>query len=221
MLTKFLVGLDAIGADLWSSSYGGLGYVLRKDLDHVAAYAARLGTFWVVVAFLSLAMFSGRKLVRWHRFVREFRMARITPEELKKKLDAGEKLLVVDLHGRKDGPRGHQAIPGAVCIDPYRLGQYAGHDGRMPIPRDCEVVLYCATPHELTSARVALELRRLGVERVRPLAGGLQAWHERGLPLTLVMLCGVDERRRPAALSPSAVATSVPLLRHSVRKASA
>src|ERR1700722_15962398 len=90
MLTKFVVGLDAIGAALWSSSYGGLGYVLRKDLDHVAAYAARLGTFWVVVAFLSLAMFSGRKLVRWHRFVREFRMARITPEELKKKLDAAK-----------------------------------------------------------------------------------------------------------------------------------
>jgi rhodanese-related sulfurtransferase len=180
--------------------YGELGHVLGKDLDHAAAYAARLGTFWVVVAFVSLAMFSGHKLVQWHRFVREFRMARITPDELKKKVDAGEKVLVVDLHGRKDGPRGHQAIPGAVCIDPHRLGQHAGHDGRTPIPRDCEVVLYCTTPHELPSARVALELGRLGVERVRPLAGGLQAWHERGFPLTLVMLCGVDERCRQTAL---------------------
>jgi rhodanese-related sulfurtransferase len=221
MPTKFVVGLDAIEAALGSSAYGGLGHVLGKDLDHAAPYAARLGTFWVVVVFVSLAMFIGRKLVRWHRFVREFRMSRITPEELKKKLDAGEKVLVIDLHGRKDGPRGHQAIPGAVCIDPHRLGRHPGHDGRTLIPRDSEVVLYSAIPHDLTSARVALELRRLGFDRVRPLAGGLQAWHERGFPLTLVMLCGVDERRRPTALSPSAVVTSVPLLRDSVRKASA
>jgi len=31
---------------------------------------------------------------------------------------------------------------------------------------------------------VALALRRLGVIRVRPLAGGLAAWHEHGFPVT-------------------------------------
>ena len=138
-------------------------------------------------------------------------MSRITPEGLKKKLDAGEKILVIDLHGRRDGARGHQGIPGATCIDPHRLGQHA--DGRTPIPRDREVVLYCSEPHELTSARVALELRHRGFERVRPLAGGLRAWHERGFPLTLVILCGVDEVYRSTALSPSLVPTSIPLLR--------
>jgi hypothetical protein len=51
-------------------------------------------------------------------------MARIKPEELRKKLDAGEEVMMVDLHGRGDGLRGHQGIPGAVCIDPHRLGQH-------------------------------------------------------------------------------------------------
>jgi membrane protein DedA with SNARE-associated domain/rhodanese-related sulfurtransferase len=211
MLAKFVVGLDAatpplsglsgtsrlrfiafdaIGAALWSGAYGGLGYVLGKDLDRAAAYAATLSTLWVVVVLSALAMYVGRKLVRWHCFVREFRMARITPEELKEKLDAGEKVTIVDLHGRRGGPRGHQGIPGAVCIDPHRFGQDDSPNKRTPIPRDREVVLYCTAPHELTSARVALELRRRGFERVRPLAGGLQAWHERGFPLTLVILCG-------------------------------
>src|SRR5271156_2453811 len=210
MLAKFVVGLDAatpplaglsgtsrlrflafdaVGAALWSGAYTGLGYVLGKDLDRAAAYAARLGALWVIVLFASLAMYAGRKLVRWHRFVREFRMSRITPEELKKKLDAGEQIMIVDLHGRRDGPRGHQGIPGAVCIDPHRLGRHDNPKKRTPIPRDREVVLYCTTLHELTSARAALELRRLGFERVRPLAGGLQAWHERGFPLTSVILC--------------------------------
>jgi len=154
--------------------------------------------------FASVGIYVRRKLVRWHRFVHEFRMSRITPEELKEKLDAGEKVLVIDVHGGRDGLRGHQGIPGAVCIDPRRLGQRANHDGRMPIPpilRDCEVVLYCTTPHELTSARLALQLRHRGFEHVRPLAGGLRAWRERGFPVTLVILCGADELCRWTALS--------------------
>jgi membrane protein DedA with SNARE-associated domain/rhodanese-related sulfurtransferase len=244
MLAKFVVGLDAatpplaglsgtsrlrfiafdaVGAALWSGAYAGLGYVLGKDLDRAAAYAARLGTLWVVVVFAALAMYAGRKLVRWHRFVREFRMGRITPEELKEKLDAGEKVMIVDLHGRRRGARDHrhQSIPGAVCIDPHRLEQ-PDPNQRTPIPRDCEGVLYCTAPRELTSARVALELRRRGFERVRPLAGGLEAWRERGFPLTLVVLCGVDEPRASIALSPSpsVAPTSLPLLRDSVKKAS-
>jgi membrane protein DedA with SNARE-associated domain/rhodanese-related sulfurtransferase len=211
MLAKFVVGLDAampplagvsgtsrlrfiafdaIGAVLWSGVYGGLGYVLGKDLDHAAAYGARLGMFWVVFVLAALAVYVGRKLLRWHRFVHEFRLARITPEELKKKLDAGEQVIIVDLHGCRDGPRGHQGIPGAVCIDAHRLGQRDNPKNRPQLPRDREVILYCTTLHELTSARAALELRRRGFERVRPLAGGLQAWHERGFPITSVILCG-------------------------------
>jgi membrane protein DedA with SNARE-associated domain/rhodanese-related sulfurtransferase len=187
--TRFIV-FDAIGAALWSGVYAGLGYLLGKDLDRATAYAARLGMLWVLFMLAALAIYVSRKLVRWRRFVREFRMARITAEELKKKLDAGEQVTIVDLHGRRNGHRGHQGIPGAVCIDPHRLGQQDNPKKQPPIPRDREVVLYCTTLHEFTSARAALELRRRGFDRVRPLAGGLQAWHERGFPLTSVILCG-------------------------------
>jgi len=211
MLAKFVVGLDAatpslaglsgisrlrfiafdaVGAALWSGAYAGLGSLLGKDLDRAAAYAARLGMLWLLFVFAALAVYVSRKLVRWHRFVREFRMARITPEELKKKLDAGEQVVIFDLHGRRDGRRGHQGIPGAVCVDPHRLGQRDNPKKQPPIPRDREVVVYCTTQHELTSARAALELRRRGFERVRPLAGGLRAWHQLGFPLTSVILCG-------------------------------
>jgi rhodanese-related sulfurtransferase len=159
-------------------------------LLRATAYTARLGTPLAVVVLAGFATYLGSKLVRWHRFVREFRMAQITPEELKEKLDAGEKVTIVELHVRRGASRGHQGIPGSVCIDPQRLEQYDTHNTRAPIPRDREVVLYCAAPHDLTSARVAFALHRRGFERVRPLAGGLRAWHERGFPLTLVILCG-------------------------------
>jgi rhodanese-related sulfurtransferase len=187
--TRF-VAFDAIGAALWSGVYAGLGYVLGRDLDRAAAYAARLGILWVLFLFAALAVYVTGKLVRWHRFAGEFRRARITPEELKEKLDAGEQVVIFDLHGRRDGPRGHQGIPGAVCIDAHSLGQHDNPKKPSAIPRDREVVLYCTTQREITSERAALQLRRRGFERVRPLAGGLKAWQERGFPMTSVILCG-------------------------------
>ena len=36
---------------------------------------------------------------------------------------------------------------------------------------------------EATSARVALRLRKQGISRIRPLAGGFQAWRERRFPV--------------------------------------
>ncbi len=51
------------------------------------------------------------------------------------------------------------------------------------IPRDCDVVLYCTCPNETTSARVALALKKRGIERVFPLEGGLAAWVLCGYPV--------------------------------------
>jgi rhodanese-related sulfurtransferase len=50
------------------------------------------------------------------------------------------------------------------------------------IPRDRDIVLYCSCPNEVSSARVALLLRRRGILRVRPLLGGFDAWRERNYP---------------------------------------
>jgi len=49
-------------------------------------------------------------------------------------------------------------------------------------------VLYCTSPGEFTSARVALALHERGIERVRPLAGGLRAWRDCGFPVTAIAL---------------------------------
>jgi len=69
-------------------------------------------------------------------------------------------------------------IRGAMRITPAALEQ-----GRITIPPDREVVLYCSWPNEATSARVALLLRKRGVSRIRPLAGGFEAWQERRFPV--------------------------------------
>ena len=181
---RFLI-FDAVGSGLWSGVYAGLGYAFSRDLDRVAAYAARMGQLFAFVALAGLCIYLGRKLGRWCRFIREFRLARITPEELKAKLDGGDQVFIVDLQGRWSHARERQGIPGAVRIDPYRLEQYRAYDINTPtpLPRDREVILYCDSPHELTSARVALAMQQRGFHRVRPLAGGLRAWKERGFPM--------------------------------------
>ena len=51
--------------------------------------------------------------------------------------------------------------------------------------------LYCTCPSEASSARVALLLKRRGIERVRPLAGGFRAWRDLGYPMmTLTAVSG-------------------------------
>jgi len=51
------------------------------------------------------------------------------------------------------------------------------------IPRDREIVLFCACPNEATAAKLALLLRSKGITRIRPLAEGYDGWRSRGFPL--------------------------------------
>jgi rhodanese-related sulfurtransferase len=96
------------------------------------------------------------------------------------KLNVGEDVLIVDLQGRVDHTAQPMAIPGAVRIDPRRLEKFRD----VWVSPSREVVLYCASPDEFTSARVALALRQKGVDHVHPLAGGLQGWLDHGFPVT-------------------------------------
>jgi membrane protein DedA with SNARE-associated domain/rhodanese-related sulfurtransferase len=178
-LMQFLA-FDALGALLWSAAYAALGYIFSDQLESVAGHLARMGAFVAVALAAGFGFYIVRRLARWQRFVRQFKLARITPEELSDKLNAGEDILIVDLQGRLDHHEHLMAIPGAVRINPRRLEEYRD----VEISPSQEVVLYCDCPGEFMSARVALALRRKGVQHVRPLAGGLRAWRDRGYPVT-------------------------------------
>jgi len=74
-----------------------------------------------------------------------------------------------------------KTLPGAIRLDPEEL------DGRHThIPRDRDIVLYCTCPNETTSARVALALKKRGIERVFPLEGGFEAWVSCGYPVEVL-----------------------------------
>jgi membrane protein DedA with SNARE-associated domain/rhodanese-related sulfurtransferase len=176
---NFLV-FDAFGATLWTTCYALLGYLFSNQLDRVATHVMRMGEYTAIAVVMGFSFYILRRLIRWRRFVSQFTLARITPEELRHKLNVGEDVLIVDLQGRADHTAQPMAIPGAVRIDPRRLERFKD----VWVSPSREVVLYCATPDEFTSARVALALRQKGVDHVHPLAGGLQGWLDQGFPVT-------------------------------------
>jgi membrane protein DedA with SNARE-associated domain/rhodanese-related sulfurtransferase len=219
LISKFVIGLDAIapplagmsgtsvqrfvafdgvGSTLWAGAYAGLGYAFCQQLDRAAVYAGRMGAVLTAVALLLVVVAVVHRMVSWYRIMQELRLARITPEQLKQKLDAGEKPVIVDVQGCVFHKASHGAsIPGAIRIDGRRLGQYKD----TPIPDDWrgrEVVLYCSCPNEITSARVALLLEQKGITHVHPLAGGLQGWRNQGFPVSADVVMASKAKPAPA-----------------------
>jgi predicted sulfurtransferase len=62
---------------------------------------------------------------------------RVSPEQLKEKLDAGDDIVIVDVRSKEDFDEGH--IIGAVSIPWEEI-----EDRYTELPRDKEIITYCA-----------------------------------------------------------------------------
>jgi membrane protein DedA with SNARE-associated domain len=134
---RFLL-FDACGALLWSGAYLGLGYVFSGEIERIAEHAFHLGSGLVVLLIGALASYITYKYIARQRFLRELRIARITVDELKQKIDAGEELVIVDLRHSMDFEADPETIPGAFRMDAEELQE---KDDALPLDR--EVILYC------------------------------------------------------------------------------
>jgi membrane protein DedA with SNARE-associated domain len=133
------VVLDGLGAILWSGTWMGLGYVFSDALERIAAQTARLGHYVLVAAASALAAYVALKFVQRQRVLRSLRIARITPDELKRRLDALDPdLVVVDTRSALDVSTNPYAIRGAIWIAAEEIDERQ-HE----VPRDRELVLYC------------------------------------------------------------------------------
>ena len=160
--------LDTLGIIIWATTFELLGFAFADQLERVAVYTWR--TSAILVAIFAVGTFVGylaRKHLRRQRFLHDLRIARITPAELKQKLDRHEPVTVVDLRHALDFLPEPYTIPGAIRIPLEELEKR-----NTEIPRDREVVLYCTCPNEASSAVTAVKLRRYGITRVHPLEGG-------------------------------------------------
>jgi membrane protein DedA with SNARE-associated domain len=134
---RFLA-LDAAAAAIWAGSFVALGYAFRDQMERLLGAAARFGaSFAALAAGLFAAYLAGKFVARW-RFLHSLRMARISPEELRAKLEGGEDPFVVDLRHEQDFALSPELIPGALRLDAEELERR--HDA---IPREREIVVYC------------------------------------------------------------------------------
>lgn len=136
-LGRFLA-FDALGTLLWAVVFVGLGYAFHREIEALSLAAADLGGWMLGILGALLTLYLLWKYVRRHRFLRELRVARITPGELKAKLDAGEDIEIVDLRHSLDFEAEPYTIPGALPIPVEEIGVRHSE-----VARDREVVLYC------------------------------------------------------------------------------
>lgn len=116
---------------------------------------------------------------RFLRIVEEAktRIQETTVDEVKAKLESGEKFLLIDVREESEYAKDH--LPGAI------------HLGKGIIERDIEarvpdvgtpMILYCGGGFR--SALAADNLNKMGYARVLSMDGGIREWREQRFPLT-------------------------------------
>ena len=98
-------------------------------------------------------------------------------DEVKKRLDHGDKFLLVDVREESEFAKDH--LPGAVHLGKGIIER----DIEARVPQlDTEMVLYCGGGFR--SALAADNLQKMGYTKVISMDGGIRGWREKNYPLT-------------------------------------
>src|SRR5277367_6984182 len=134
--SRFLL-FDGCGSVLWAGTFLGIGFAFTGEIELIAEHALSLGGWLLVLLIAALVSYISYKFIARQRFMRQLRIGRITPEELKTKIDAREDLIIVDLRHALDFEADPETIPGAFRMDAKELEE------NDRLPHDREVILYC------------------------------------------------------------------------------
>jgi membrane protein DedA with SNARE-associated domain len=130
---------DSLGALIWVGVFVVLGVLFSEQLEGLALLLATMGSWLLAILAGGLGAHLLWKFVTRRRFLRRLRVARITPEELHRKLEAGEEVVIVDLRHPLEFDGDPRVIPGAIRISAQDLEAH-----RLPLPPDRDVILYCS-----------------------------------------------------------------------------
>jgi membrane protein DedA with SNARE-associated domain/rhodanese-related sulfurtransferase len=166
---KFLL-FDALGAVLWVGVAIALGHLFRDAIAEILDTISSLGAYGLALLAVALAAWIAAKWWRRRQFILQLRMDRISVDELREMMNNEINATILDVRSQLTRTASGR-IPGARAIDMERI-----HEGIVGVPRDGEVVVYCACPNEASAVKVAQALKQVGFHRVRPLTGGIDAW---------------------------------------------
>jgi membrane protein DedA with SNARE-associated domain/rhodanese-related sulfurtransferase len=174
---------DTIGATAWVGALLIIGRLFGDALKRDPGLLNWAGRFSGALVLLGVIGFLIGRVIRRRMVLKNLAAARLEPLELKRQLDAGDSVYIVDLRHPLELLPDPFTLPGALNISPEALATR-----HLEIPRDRDVVLFCTCPSEATAAKTAMTLQRLGIDRVRPLRGGYDEWKRLGFPVVAVVL---------------------------------
>ncbi len=178
--TEFLV-LDSLGSMIWVGTLLVCGRLFGNALKRNPGLLDAAGRFSGALLIIGVVGFFLIRLWRRHRTLRRLAATRLDPEELKRHIDSGEPVYIIDLRHPLELAEEPFTLPGARSVAAEAVRRWAAD-----VPHDTDVVVFCACPGEISAAKAALQLQKFGIERVRPLKGGYDAWKRLGYPVDAV-----------------------------------
>ena len=102
----------------------------------------------------------------------------ITAEELKAKIARNQPVTIIDVRSVTGMGNNERKIKGSIHVKLRRLKYRLAFPPLKDVPRDREVVTYCACPSDEAGIRAAQVFLDAGFKRVRVLKGGWVVWQK-------------------------------------------
>ncbi|WAC48233.1 thiosulfate sulfurtransferase GlpE [Asticcacaulis sp. SL142] len=161
--------LDTLGLGVLVGLSALIGAFFKSAISTAMAVLGNMGTIGAIVLVCALGLYGAIRMVQRQIFIHRLRMDRMAISEFLDLVRLGPPPVILDV--RAPTLREAGVIPGALFAHPDEV-----EDLLKDIPKQIEVVVYCACPNEVSAAVAALHLRRAGFQKIRPLAGGYEAW---------------------------------------------
>ena len=100
----------------------------------------------------------------------------ISAEELKTKFTGNQPMTIIDVRGSEGYANSNSTMKGAIHFKLRKLKSRLAFPPLKDLPKDREIITYCACPNDESSIAAAQILQASGFKRVRVLQGGWQGW---------------------------------------------
>lgn len=107
----------------------------------------------------------------------------ISVDELRTKVSSNEPVIIIDVRNSENYANSDSRIKGAIHVVVRKLKYRLNFPPLSEVPKDREVVTYCACPSEEASIQAAQLLLESGFKRVRALKGGWREWQKAKGPI--------------------------------------
>ena len=103
-------------------------------------------------------------------------VAMISADELKAKVTSNQPVTIIDVRSSEGYAAATTTVKGAIHFKLRKLKSRLTFAPLKDLPKDREIVTYCACPKDQSSIAAAQILQAAGFKRVRVLQGGWQEW---------------------------------------------